>query len=78
MQNDDSIPAVHSGMNLDECERVVRRLGGTVETVRRTGEIRFTHPQLGSSGAINRRRKDAPRHATTWLRRLQRLARRAA
>jgi hypothetical protein len=61
-----------SGMNLDACKRAVRRLGGSVEQVRRTGEIRFLHDELGSSGMIDSRRKDAPRHATTWLRRLER------
>lgn len=63
-----------SGMNLDACKRAVRRLGGSVEHVRRTGEIRFFHDDIGSSGMIDSRRKDAPRHATTWLRRLERLA----
>lgn len=60
------------GMNLGDCERWVRRLGGSIEHVRRTGEIRFLHPNIGSSGMIDSRRKDAPRHATTWLRRLER------
>lgn len=62
------------GMNLEACKRAVRRLGGTIERVRRTGEIRFFHPTIGSSGKINNRRKDAPRHATMWLRRLEHLA----
>lgn len=63
-----------SGMSLEACKQAVRRLGGSVQRIRRTGEIRFFHPTLGSSGMINNRRKDAPRHATTWLRRLERLA----
>ncbi len=63
-----------SGMSLEECKQAVRRFGGSVERIRRTGEIRFFHPTLGSSGMINNRRKDAPRHATMWLRRLERLA----
>lgn len=63
-----------SGMSLDACKRAVRRLGGSIEPVRRTGEIRFVHPAVGSSGMINNRRKDAPRHATIWLRRLVRFA----
>lgn len=63
-----------SGMSLEACKQAVRRLGGSVEYIRRTGEIRFFHPTIGSSGMINNRRKDAPRHATTWLRRLERLA----
>jgi hypothetical protein len=63
-----------SGMSLEACKQAVRRLGGSVECIRRTGEIRFFHPTIGSSGMINNRRKDAPRHATTWLRRLERLA----
>lgn len=62
----------HSGMNLEACKRAVLRLGGSVEYVRRTGEIRFLHDKVGSSGMINSRRKDAPRHATMWLRRLER------
>ena len=63
-----------SGMNLEACKQGVRSLDGSVERIRRTGEIRFFHPTIGSSGMINNRRKDAPRHATTWLRRLERLA----
>lgn len=63
-----------SGMSLEACKQAVWRLGGTVESIRRTGEIRFFHPTIGSSGMINNRRKDAPRHATTWLRRLERHA----
>lgn len=63
-----------SGMSLEACKKTVRRLGGSVERIRRTGEIRFFHPTIGSSGMINNRRKDAPRHATTWLRRLERFA----
>lgn len=62
------------GMNLLACKQSVWRLGGSVERIRRTGEIRFFHPILGSSGLINSRRKDAPRHATSWLRRLERHA----
>lgn len=63
-----------SGMSLESCKQTVRRLGGSVERIRRTGEIRLFHPTIGSSGMINNRRKDAPRHAITWLRRLERLA----
>jgi len=63
-----------SGMSLEACKRAARRLGGSVERIRRTGEIRFFHPAIGSSGMINNRRKDAPLHAIAWLRRLQRLA----
>lgn len=70
---DNDIVFSRSGMNLQECKRAARRLGATVERIHRTGEIRFFHPAIGSSGMINNRRKDAPRHATTWLRRLERV-----
>ncbi len=75
MASDDYERHARSGMNLVDCMRAVKRLGGSVARVRRTGEVRFLHHQLGSSGMIDGRRKDAPRHATTWLRRLERLVR---
>jgi hypothetical protein len=63
----------NGGMSLLDCKRAVRAAGGSVLPVRGTGEIVFWCEELGSSGAINNRKKDAPRHAITWLRRLQQL-----
>jgi hypothetical protein len=48
------------GANLDKCVSVARELGIEVTSVRRTGEIRFTHADMDRSIRVNRRRKDAP------------------
>jgi len=48
------------GANLDQCISAARELGIDVTTVRRTGEIRFTYPDMNRSIRVNRRRKDAP------------------
>lgn len=72
MANTTARSSVHAAMSLSDCIRLARRLGATVEHIRRTGEVRIIHPRIGSTGAINSRRKDSPRHATAWLRRLER------
>jgi hypothetical protein len=58
------------GANLLDCENVAKRLGCNVEPVNRTGEIRFTHPNVQKSMRIDGRRKDAPRALTAWLNRI--------
>lgn len=63
------------GMSLREAKRLLIELGGRVESVRRTGEVRFRHRLIPRpSCPINNRRIDAPRHAVVWLRRLEQLA----
>jgi hypothetical protein len=59
-------------MNLRDCLAEAARLGARVEHIRRTGEIRLTHSRGGCSGAVNARRKDAPRKLVVWLRALER------
>lgn len=61
---------VHRGMSLADAKTLARRRGATVEPIHRTGELRFYHPRLGALGAVNARRKDAPRRLVVWLRRL--------
>lgn len=46
-----------------------RRLGITVETVRRTGEVRFTSPDGGPTVRLNNRRDDSTRAVEAMLRR---------
>lgn len=63
----------HQGMNLRECLAEAARLGARVEPIRRTGEIRLSHPRMRGSGPVNARRKDAPRRLVVWLRLLERV-----
>jgi hypothetical protein len=61
-----------SGLNLLDCIRLAKRFGCDVQPVKRTGEIRFTHPNIEKSVRVDGRRKDAPRALTAWLNRLAR------
>jgi len=69
-KSDDSV--VFSGMNQRAALRIARKLGATVRCVRRTGEIRVSHPALPDTVKFpnSSRRKDSPRSLTQWLRRL--------
>lgn len=60
--------AVRPGMNLSDATRLWRAAGGSVEPVRRTGELCFRHPAAGRRLRVNGRRKDAPRLLTSLLR----------
>jgi len=50
------------GMNTRELIRGLHRIGGNAAPVRRTGELRFSHPNLPATPRCNGRRKDAPKH----------------
>ena len=63
-----------SGLNLLDCIRLARRFGCDVQPVKRTGEIRFTHPKIEKSVRVDGRRKDASRALTAWLNRVARMA----
>jgi hypothetical protein len=60
----------HNGMNLDLLISRFKEIGGDVRPVRRTGEIRMTHPSSPSPVTLNGRRKDAPRHAIHYALRI--------
>lgn len=65
---------IHNGIALEKLKRILERLGGSVENVARTGEVRFRHPRMAKpSSRINNRRNDAPRHAVNFVREVQRL-----
>lgn len=65
---------IHNGIALAKLKRHLERLGGVVENVPRTGEVRFRHPRMPRPSArINNRRTDAPRHAVAFVRDVQRL-----
>lgn len=55
------------GKNLAELIRHAPQLGISVSPVRRTGELRFTHPQIASRPRVNGRRKDSPRVLTQFF-----------
>ena len=54
---------MHQGMNLLDALRVARSLGVRVEQVRRTGEVRLSHPLVEKPVNCNGRRKSASRAA---------------
>jgi len=54
--------------NLREALELAEQLGCTVGPVRRTGEIRVSHPAIRKAVRLNGRRKDAPRSLVTLLR----------
>lgn len=65
------LPDRFHGMNLRDALCLWQRLGGRVEEVRGTGELRLVADALpGPSVRLNRRRKDCSRTVTHWLRRL--------
>lgn len=59
-----------SGMNRRDALVVAKELGCHVKRVRRTGELRISHPNLMKPIRINSRRKDTGRILTVALRRL--------
>ncbi|MFO1077999.1 MAG: hypothetical protein U1E73_09795 [Planctomycetota bacterium] len=67
---------IHGGFdgipNLREAKRLWQLAGGTLSHPRRTGEVLFSHPAVGSV-RVNNRRKDSSRELVTRLRRLQEL-----
>jgi hypothetical protein len=61
------------GCNLADLIRHARRLGITIEPVRRTGELRFSHPRIPRRPRVNGRRKDSPRVVTDFFAEAERL-----
>lgn len=59
-----------SGMSLHGAIKLWWESGGVVADIRRTGELKFSHPAMIRTIRVNKRRKDAPREVTKWLRRL--------
>lgn len=60
----------HSGANLRDCIRFAEQRGCVVEPRNATGEIVFSHVNVRGCVVVNRRRKDAPRSLTQWLRKV--------
>ncbi len=57
-------------LSLREARGLWKLFGGLVEDVRRTGEERYSHPNIERPITVNKRRKDAPRKLAVALRRL--------
>jgi len=60
-------------MSLRKALKLARKLGCTVHTVDRSGEIRISHAKMGRRINANNRKKDAPRALVSFLIRLQNL-----
>lgn len=58
---------IHQGMSLAAAKRCIKKLGGDCHTVRRTREVRFTHPRMPNRPRANNRKKDAPLHIVQFL-----------
>lgn len=56
--------------SLRETRKLWRCLAGEVLDIRRTGEERYSHPNIDRPITVNKRRKDAPRKLITALRRI--------
>jgi hypothetical protein len=61
------------GANLRQTLKESERMGCRVTTIRRTGELRISHPAIDRTVKLNGRRKDTPRALTCFLRRLAEL-----
>ncbi len=59
--------SLHHGMNLFALHRHFLAIGGTIKPVRRTGEIRYSHPLMLQRPRADGRRKDAPRHLVAFV-----------
>ena len=59
-----------SGRDLRKSRELWKKLGGSVQDIRGTGEERYSHPKIERPIKVNKRRKDSPRKLTTTLRRL--------
>ena len=53
-------------------EQRFRDLGGCVSPVRRTGEVRYSHPFVLRTFRCNNRRKDAPQVLVDLVRKVER------
>ncbi len=63
----------HYGANRRELDRQLIELGGSIVYLRRTGEVQYQHPALPERPRADSRRKDAPRHLTNFVMRVERL-----
>ena len=61
------------GANLRHTLREAESMGCRVATIRRTGELRISHPAIDRTVKLNGRRKDTPRALTCFLRRIAEL-----
>lgn len=62
---------MNHGQDLTKLVAHARTLGITVRPLRRTGELQFFHPSQMERPRVNGRRKDAPRHASSFVNRVQ-------
>jgi hypothetical protein len=64
------VVSIPTGINLRNALDIARNLGCSVECVRRTGEIRVSHPRMLKSYKAKHptRRKDCPMKLVVWLR----------
>ena len=69
---------MQNGMSLLNALRVARTLGVRVEHVRKSGELRLSHPLVLDRVRCNGRKKDASRHTVGYLRRVASLCADAA
>lgn len=64
--------AIHTS-NARYADQVWLMLGGSIEPVRRTGEMRYSHPQIDRPLRTNGRRRDVPAKLLSLINRLLRM-----
>jgi hypothetical protein len=66
---------IPNGINLNKALTIARWLRCSVAKIRRTGEIRVSHPRMKKPCKVNARKKHAVMWLTCWLRRLHEILR---
>jgi hypothetical protein len=61
---------IKRGQNLIDALRIANRLGCEIEPIRATGAGRLRHQLMKRTVRFRRRRKDAPRAITSFIRRI--------
>jgi len=59
------------GCNLRDALEYAHHFGCAIRDVKKTGELRVSHPLLPKSVKVNKRRKDCSREFSAFLRRLE-------
>lgn len=57
----------YHGCNLRVARKIWKKLGGSVNDKRGTGEEVYCHPNVPVSIVVDKRRKDSPRVLTIWI-----------
>ncbi len=74
MRNDNSKAFPPHTSDRKKLDRAFVLLGGRIEPINGTGEVRYYHPNRSSTLRLNVRRKDAAKKLNTWVNFLRKFA----